>query len=165
MTETGQQYTQRLLNNLGEMNPVDVLESTAARLETLYGRLREKGWPKAPANKWSGAQIFAHLAEGEIVLAYRIRRALNDPGKPIEAYDQNEWVKNADYLEADPELAFSLFRAVRKANIARLKSLSPEQLERFGMHSERGKESILHMARLLAGHDINHLRQLEVLSS
>jgi DinB family protein len=165
MSETAQQYTQRLLNNLGEANPVEVIEATTARLETLSRRLREKGWHQAPANKWSGAQILAHLAEAEIVVAYRIRRALNDPGKPIEAYDQNEWVRNAGYLESDPELAFSLFQTVRKVNIARLKSLTPEQWERFGMHSERGKESILHMTRLLAGHDINHLQQMEILVS
>jgi hypothetical protein len=42
-----------------------------------------------------------------------------------------------------------------------LRSLKSEQLEHFGIHSERGKESIAQMVRMIAGHDINHLQQLE----
>jgi hypothetical protein len=42
-----------------------------------------------------------------------------------------------------------------------LKSLSPEQWKHYGMHAERGQESIEQIVRLLAGHDINHLQQIE----
>jgi hypothetical protein len=33
--------------------------------------------------------------------------------------------------------------------------------KQYGMHSERGQESIEQMARMYAGHDINHLQQIE----
>ena len=85
-------------------------------------------------------------------------------GQPIEAYDKREWIKNSGYLQSDPHLALSLFQIVRKANVAWLKSLTPEQQEQFGIHSERGKESILQMIRMMAGHDINHLQQMELLT-
>lgn len=166
MSETPQQYTQRLLNNLGAQDPVDVMGWTLSRIDALTRALERRGLQNEPApNKWTAVQILSHLAEGEIVFAYRIRKALNASGEAIEAYDQNEWVKNSKYLQADPHLALSVFQALRKVNIARLKSLTPEQLDRFGIHSERGKESILHMARLCAGHDINHLQQLEAISA
>jgi hypothetical protein len=29
------------------------------------------------------------------------------------------------------------------------------------MHSERGKETIAHVVRMFAGHDLNHLQQVE----
>ena len=73
-------------------------------------------------------------------------------------------MKNSGYLQADPHLALSLFKALRKTNVARLKSLTPEQWTHFGIHSERGKESITQIARLTAGHDINHLRQMEIIA-
>jgi hypothetical protein len=33
--------------------------------------------------------------------------------------------------------------------------------KQYGMHSERGKESIEHIVRMFAGHDVNHLQQIE----
>ena len=162
MSETPQQYTQRILTYLGTLDPIVALESTLSRLEDLAGAPQKEGLQGNPSpDRWTAAQILAHLAEAEIVWAYRIRKVLGAEGQPIEAYDQNEWVKNSGYLQADANFALSLFRALRKANIALLKSLTPEQWERYGIHSERGKESIVQMIRMMAGHDINHVRQME----
>jgi hypothetical protein len=33
--------------------------------------------------------------------------------------------------------------------------------ENYGQHSERGKETVDHVMRMMAGHDLNHLQQLE----
>jgi DinB superfamily len=165
MSETAQQYTERILNDLGTLDPIDVIESTISRLEALTLALEKKGLQNKPSpDKWTAAQILAHLAEAEIVWAYRFRKVLGASGDPIEAYDQKEWVKNSGYLQIDPHLALSLFQIVRKANVVWLKSLTPKQMEHFGIHSERGKESINRMTRIMAGHDINHLRQMETIA-
>ena len=50
---------------------------------------------------------------------------------------------------------------LRAFNLALLKSLKPEMLGRYGMHSERGKETVAHTIRMVAGHDLNHLGQVE----
>ena len=42
-----------------------------------------------------------------------------------------------------------------------LKSVPKTLWENYGMHQERGKESIAHTVRMLAGHDLNHLQQIE----
>jgi hypothetical protein len=160
MKETPQQYASRILGKLGTADPIEILESTSSRLQSLVSNLQNQ---QATSDSWSAAEILAHLAESEIVYGYRIRKALNASGTPIEATDQDIWVKNALYLQQDLQLALSLFQAVRKANISFLKSLTAEQLESFGIHSERGKESIAQMARMIAGHDINHLQQMEKL--
>jgi hypothetical protein len=55
------------------------------------------------------------------------------------------------------------FRVVRLGNLALLKSLTPAQWKHYGMHSERGQESIEQIVRMFAGHDINHLRQIEAI--
>jgi len=52
---------------------------------------------------------------------------------------------------------------VREANLALLKSLTPEQWKQFGQHAERGQESIEHIVRMMAGHDVNHLKQIEAM--
>jgi hypothetical protein len=80
---------------------------------------------------------------------------------PIQAYDQDLWVNNAGYLIAKPELARGVFRELRTCNLALLNSLRPEQWDNYGMHSERGKESVRDLVRMISGHDLNHLKQLE----
>src|SRR5262245_10185127 len=116
MSETPQQYTKRILNLLGTMEPIDVLESNVSRLEALAIALEKKGLQnRLSPDKWNAGQILAHLAEAEIVWGYRLRKVLGSSGQPIEAYDQNEWAKNSDYLQSDPHLALSLFQMLRKA--------------------------------------------------
>jgi hypothetical protein len=38
-----------------------------------------------------------------------------------------------------------------------------DQWKHFGIHSERGEESIERIVRMFAGHDLNHLRQVEAI--
>ena len=54
---------------------------------------------------------------------------------------------------------------LRETNLLLLKSLKPEQWKHYGVHSERGQESIELMVRMHAGHDINHLQQIQAIPS
>ena len=60
-------------------------------------------------------------------------------------------------------MALASFLAVRKWNLALLRSLGPADLDREAFHPERGPEKLGTVVRLLAGHDFNHLAQLEQL--
>jgi len=107
------------------------------------------------------SEIVAHLADAEIVGAFRLRLILGSPGTPIVAYDQDQWAASGHYDQREPRKSIEQFRVLREGNLALLKSLRPEQWRHFGVHSERGQESIEHIVRMFAGHDINHLRQIE----
>jgi hypothetical protein len=63
----------------------------------------------------------------------------------------------------DPVQDVKYFGVLRDMNLALLRDLTDEQWERFGMHEERGRESLRHLARLVAGHDVNHLKQIEAI--
>jgi DinB superfamily len=90
-----------------------------------------------------------------------VRFILGSPGSPVVAYDQDKWVASGHYDERDPQKSVELFRVLREANLALLESLEPDDWKQYGMHSERGKESIEHIVRMFAGHDVNHLQQIE----
>lgn len=155
-------YSKRILSNVIGKDPVKVLSQTPKRLRKLVKRLKKKQLRYQPAvGKWSIAQIVAHLADAEIAMSWRIRLALAQSGLPIAAYDQDEWAKNLHYEKADADDCVDLFTALRRANSALLSRLTQEEWERFGMHAERGKETVERMAQMLAGHDINHLNQIE----
>jgi len=162
MNETTQQYTQRILSYIEGKEPLAVQAATAERLAQLIEGVSTSELRRRPApDKWSVREIIAHLADGEIVGGFRVRFILGSPGSPVVAYDQDKWVTSGHYDKRDPQKSVELFRVLREANLALLESLEPDEWKRYGMHSERGKESIEHIVRMFAGHDVNHLRQIE----
>src|SRR5713226_1895871 len=158
MNETPQQYTQRILGYIEGKQPLRMQAATAKKLGRLIKGVSTAKLRKRPApEKWSVSEIIAHLADGEIVGGFRMRLILGSPGIPIVAYDQDEWVISGHYDRRDPQKSVEQFRVLREGNLALLKSLKPEQWKHYGMHSERGQESVEHIVRMIAGHDINHL--------
>lgn len=161
MQETIEQYKQRIMGFMDGKNPLKVQASTAGQIAKLL-----KGAPKArlkkrPApGKWSVAEILAHIADTEIVAGYRMRSILGAPGTPIPAFDQDKWAEAENYDKQDPRLSLEVYRTVREANLRLLKSLRPEQWKHFGIHSERGEESVERITQMMAGHDLNHLGQI-----
>jgi len=166
MPETPQQYTQRILATVAEQEPLKVQAATPKKIERLLAKASAAKLRKRPApGKWSVSEILAHLADAEIVLGYRVRLILGAPGTPIQAFDQDSWVTAGHYDKRSPRESLAQFGTLRAANVALYKSLSPEQWKHFGMHSERGQESVEHIVRMIAGHDLNHLRQIEQILS
>ena len=162
MPETPQQYTQRILHNVADQDPLKVQAATSKKIGRMVERASASRLRKRPApDKWSVGEILAHLADAEIVLGWRVRLILGAPGTPIQAFDQDSWVTALHYDQRSPRESLAQFRALRAANLALYKSLSAEQWKHYGMHSERGQESVEHMVRMIAGHDLNHLRQIE----
>jgi tRNA-binding protein len=162
VAETFQQYIDRMLLLAGSSDPFDILKGTGARIGALIASRSdaELRWTPQP-ERWSVAQIVAHLADAEVVAGYRVRMILAMPGTPIQSFDQNAWASALDYRNRDAFASLGLFRALRTSLLSLLTPLDDEALDRYGMHAERGKETIRHLLRLYAGHDSNHLQQIE----
>lgn len=162
MKETAQQYTKRILSHIDGKDPIKVQKSTAKKLEKLTRRLGKKAIRRKPApGKWSIAEILAHLADAEVVGSWRIRQILGADGTPIQAYDQNVWAKAFRYKDRDPGQSLEFFRVLRENNLLLLESVPRRLWEHHGIHAERGKETIAQIVRMFAGHDLNHLQQIE----
>jgi DinB family protein len=164
MPETAQQYTQRLLNYSGRQDPLRLQQAAPAKLASLVKGKTRKQLTRRPApGKWSVAEIMAHLADAEIAISWRIRQILAKNAIPIQAYDQDAWAGAFQYAKRDPRLSLADFRALRQANLALLKSVPRKLWENYGIHEERGNETVTHIVRMVSGHDINHLRQIEAI--
>lgn len=162
MQETPQQYTQRILGYSEGKQPLRVQQATAKKLSALTRRLNKKQLTQRPApGKWSIAEILAHLADTELVVGWRMRLILGCNGTPIQAFDQDVWAGTFNYSRRDPKASQEMFRVLRENNMALLKSVPKSLWDNYGMHSERGKETIAHIVSMLAGHDLNHLQQVE----
>jgi uncharacterized damage-inducible protein DinB len=161
VSETAQEYIARMLGLSAGKDPRAVQAATPGKLRRVVEKTPRRVLTRAPApGKWSIAQIVAHLADTEVVFAYRLRMILSRDGTEIQAFDQEKWAEVVQYDHVNPADALAVFVAVRRANLALVDRLTPKQRKQFGQHQERGKESVDHMQRMNAGHDLNHLGQI-----
>ena len=145
-------------------DPLALLALAPDALSALRAQTPAQTLSRRPApNKWSIQEIVAHLADDELVVAYRIRLILSEPGIAIQAFDQDAWSRIGRYAHIDAQVSLALFRSLRAANIALWHSLTPEEWDRAGIHAERGHESIRDIAAYYTGQDMNHFAQIEAI--
>jgi hypothetical protein len=109
--------------------------------------------------KWSPCQIVAHLADCEIVFSFRLRQTLAMQSPVIQPFDQDDWAKQ--YGTCDVALALELFRAARAWNLKLIGGLGAADWQREMTHPERGTMTFQAVVETMAGHDLNHLGQLQ----
>ncbi len=160
--ESVKEYTARLLSYVEGKDPVAVLTETPSRLSALIrGVPNEKLTKRPEPDKWSVLEIVAHLAEAEIALSWRYRQILETDGAQLPGYDQNLWSKVGNYPAWDIEDALNEFRLLRQANLNLFSRMSEEHWQRHGVHLERGRMTFRELAQQAAGHDSNHLQQVQ----
>ena len=155
------EYTTAILDLLGSRDPMDVLERTAEGIRGAIAGMSERQLSQPETSgKWSVRQVVQHLADSDLVWGYRVRMVLAQDRPPLTGYDQDLWAGRLHYERAPVDEALDQFAVLRRSNLRLLRSASPEDLRRVGVHAERGEESVEHMLRMYAGHDLLHLRQL-----
>jgi DinB superfamily len=155
-------YVSAVLGLIEGHDPLAVLRDTPPSLARTLEQLGPQAVriPEAPG-KWSVNEVLQHLADSELVFGWRIRLVLAHERPAITGYDQDRWADRLRYADADPAEAIERFTVLRRANLALLERASAEDLRRVGVHAERGEETLAHIIRLYAGHDLLHLRQIE----
>jgi hypothetical protein len=157
-------YVERILGLVGDRPVIQSLEHTAKRIEAVAGSLSSARLERSYApGKWTARQILAHLADSELGIGFRLRQALAEENHRAQPFDQDRWATR--YAGLDAALATRAFVGLRAWNIALIRSLGPQDLERPYVHGERGPESVGLIVKLLAGHDLNHLAQLEQIAA
>lgn len=157
-------YLKRILSYVIGKDPLRVLSGTPGSLQHLTRGLDQTQIRKSPERgKWSIGQIITHLCDAELVLGFRFRMVISQSGSPLQAMDQNKWAIGLKYNRADWKKKLKLFTAMRRDHLALLRSLNSREWKQYGIHEERGKENLELMVQMLAGHDVNHLMQIETI--
>ncbi len=113
--------------------------------------------------KWSAREILCHLADNELVFAFRLRQALAEDHHTIQPYDQDAWATR--YGSFDAPGALAVFTAVRGRNLTLIRSFRADDFSRPATHPERGTMTLQTIVETMGGHDRNHLRQLVAIGS
>lgn len=159
--ENASAYIKLILDLLGDLDPFEVQSQQLAALQAEIAGIDDTTLrrPEKPG-KWSIMQVIQHLADSELVYRYRLRKILAQPTPDIQGYDQDLWANHLKYNEMDLHEALEIIRVLRAANLKMLRGLSETQMERYGLHNERGPESVRRVLQMVAGHDILHLNQI-----
>jgi len=155
-------YTAAILSLVGGREPMDVLRQTPDAVRSKVAGLSDSQLSAPEASgKWSMRQVVRHLADSDLVWGYRMRMVLAHDRPTITGYDQDLWADRLRYDRADLEQALQELAVLRRSNLSLLAGASAADRQRVGVHAERGEESVDHMIRMYAGHDLLHLQQLD----
>jgi hypothetical protein len=159
---------------MSELNPYErfldgrplqvILAATAAQIALLLEAIgaHKVSLPPAPG-KWSPAEIVCHLADCELVFAFRLRQTLAEDAHTIQPFDQEKWATN--YAGVTAGQALEVFAALRGWNLLLINAALPHAAGRVVTHPERGAMTFQTIVETMAGHDLNHLAQLQKIAA
>jgi hypothetical protein len=150
--------------HIGDKTPLDLISDTPRRLAQLVETIGPERLEAPPApGKWSARDILCHLADTELVFGFRLRQSLAEDHHVIQPFDQDRWANS--YETYDARSAVATFSAVRGWNIALIRSASPADLAKAVTHPERGTMTFQTIIETMAGHDRNHIKQIEAIAA
>lgn len=151
-------------NQLGDREPIASMRETSDRIRALVAGWSDADFERTYApGKWTARQILTHLAETDIALGYRARMALSQSDYVAQPFDQDAWI--AKETRATGAEAVAAYYAVRQMNLALFTALSPADRKTAFTHREYGIITVDWLIRQMAGHDRNHLAQLETIAA
>ena len=155
-------YVAAVLGLVGDRDPIEVLRQTPDALNRTLDTLSDEQVrrPEAPG-KWSVGQVLHHLADSELAWSFRLRMVLAHDRPTLTSYDQDLWAARLHYDEGLTTEALERFSVLRRSNLHLLDRASAADLQRVGVHVERGEATVAEMIRLHAGHDQLHLNQID----
>ena len=143
---------------------MEVLAASPRLYQDLVNQLGPEGLTKSLApGKWPVSSILCHLADAELAFGFRMRQAVAEENHVTQPWDQDKW--SAPYAQLSGEAALQTFVVTRTWNLAWLRTLSPDALSRPFLHPERGPMTVQSLVDLIAGHDLNHLQQVQTIAA
>ena len=140
--------------------PLQVVRETIETIQRLTRDWTPDRFERSYApGKWSARQVLIHLAQTELALGSRARMALSTPGYVAQPFDQDQWIPFDANLGGRE--AADAFVATARMNLACFASLSDAQRAVGFSHPEYGELTVDWVIHQMAGHHVNHLRQLE----
>ncbi len=149
---------------LAGQDPVLLIKSFPHALSAVVARLSQAGMGlRLAPGKWTVSEILCHLADTEIAFSFRWRQTLAEDNHTVQPFDQDLWAPL--YPAMAGEDALQTLLALRRWNVILLDRIAPADWKRPAIHPERGEVTFRTMVETMAGHDLNHLAQLEEIAA
>jgi DinB superfamily len=151
-------------SHMGDLAPLDIIADTPRRLAQLTDKIGPHRLETSPTpGKWSARDILCHLADCEMAFGFRLKQTLSEDHHIIQPFDQDQWAKN--YSACDAQMPLATLTVLRRWNIAIIRSAKPADLAKPVTHPERGTMTFQTIVETMAGHDQNHIKQIEAIAA
>jgi hypothetical protein len=145
------------------MNKTELQEALArsrTELLALYDEEEPLLAKRYKDGKWTIREILCHLADKEMVLLWRLSRAIAEPGSRVEDFDQDKWARALVYEKRPLDVCGKLFEAARVQILHHVELLTPELMEHTVEHSELGTLTVETLLTDLVKHTRHHVKQI-----
>jgi len=142
---------------------LEAAEKSPKQIAAAVSGLSDKTLRYKPSpDKWCILEVLGHLADIEIVYAYRLRQILADKKPVIAPMDQDAWAQNLGYLATPAPELVALYGLNRHHNLQLLRRLKLDDLGKSAYHPELKHDVTLsEYVEKMATHGANHLQQIE----
>jgi DinB superfamily len=107
-------------------------------------------------DKWSIKELLGHVIDTERIFGYRALRFARNDQTPLNGYEQDDYVRAANFGERELSDLADEFANVRRANIHLFRSLDETAWLRRGVASDN-EVSVRGLAYIIAGHELHHI--------
>ncbi len=115
--------------------------------------------PAAP-DEWTARQVVHHLADSEMISAFRLRKLIAEDSPVIEGYDEPRYARRLFYDDREIEPSLAALGAARATTAQILDRLTDAQWERSGVHTESGRYDVEDWLRIYSAHAHEHADQI-----
>ena len=109
---------------------------------------------------WSIAELAAHLADSDLVLADRIKRIIAEENPTLLAFPEQVWLDRLGSANLPVDDAAALFAANRRWIVQIPRNLDDDAFRRIGTHSENGRQTLAEVVVKTVHHLDHHLKFL-----
>jgi hypothetical protein len=154
-------YYDRYISLIADTDILETLdEQRRQTVMMLSGRGEADGDFRYAPGKWSAKEVLGHVCDTERVFAYRALRISRNDSKPMEGFEQDDYVRYGPFAQRPLGDLIEDYIAVRRSTLSLLRNLEEAAWRRRGI-ANGGEVSVRGVAYIIAGHELHHRRILE----
>jgi hypothetical protein len=129
-------------------------------LSLLRGISEAKSRTRYEPNKWSIKEVLGHFTDTERIMSYRALRIGRADTTPLAGFEQDDYVRAANFEARAFADMLSEFQAVRNATAALFRGFDETAIGRRGTANNLSV-TVRALAYIIAGHERHHLNVLQ----
>ena len=141
----------------------DIIQTLEQQIENSLSLLRTIPSDKAnfryAPDKWSVKELLGHVIDSERIFSYRALRFARNDQTPLPGYEQDDYVRDADFDSRNLADMAEEFATVRRATLQLFRPLNETEWLRHGKANENDV-SVRALAYIIAGHELHHIEVL-----
>jgi hypothetical protein len=153
-------YYDKYVSKVPEGDVLALLQSQNEETAALLCKVPEPraGFRYAP-DKWSIKEVVGHLCDTERIMTYRALRIGRGDTKPLPGFEQDDYIKTANFDSRTLADLVSEFQLIRQTTLALFRNFDEAALVRTGTASD-SPVSTRALVYIVAGHERHHVQIL-----